>query len=210
MGNKDKDKQGTNKETKPGYRIWVTGQYYAVTDSGNKSLKFYKPVSFDFPQVVSYVQGNKYQTKMVMDAEKGLIEAPDTSKPAVPNVLKANANNVALHLIRRFYLEDYLKDTHEGFVKIRTCEIFKREHIKIDPKEVADVSTQSIQDMKRSELAQYILINDIGVTLDMYGDLADAKNAVENAMAKVQVEEVQPVPAGQVDPMAEPDSGLFS
>lgn len=177
----------------PGYEIRVSGQYYARDPNTSvKSIKVYKPESFVFPKIVSYKKGMK---KEVTEHEDG-----STTSKVVPDVVKANAANVSLHLIKNYYIKDRLSEKYPDFVDVRTCSIFSKEETLIDPGETRDVTQQDVRDMTKAELLQYVTMNDITVSLSNYPDLGDAKNAVIQTMAQKKVDDVA---AGNTSNMTE-------
>lgn len=160
----------------PGYEVTVSGQYYSVNENGNKSPKTYKPQKFQFPKIVSYKKGVK----------KEYTEHEDGSKTSrvVPDVVPANALNIALHLVKNFHIIPRLKQEYDDFAGLRTCAIFSKEEILIDTTKIKDVSEKDIQNMDEAEIRQFVTINDITVSFSNYSDIADLKNAVIQAMAQ--------------------------
>jgi len=153
-----------------GFKVIVEGQYYST--SGNKDLRGFKQ-TFYLPEVVTYREGNTYR-KVKIDGKW-----VDTTE-VIPVVKKGNVSkgNLALHLIRRFYLEFKLREDLEDFVKVRTCRIFsiKEEMIKQD-----DFLKKDINDLTEAELNQFVLIRDLNVYLTAYGSLVAQKEAVKEA-----------------------------
>lgn len=154
----------------PGYKIVVNGEYYHKDANGNKSIKFYGDKTFYLPEIVSYREGRKEVKKMVGDRE---------IKTTEPNIIRGNSSRVGLHIIRRYYIEAQLKEDIPECVGVRTCNIFSKERVLIDPPK--ELKPENIQKMTKSELRQFVTNADINIELSSYGDFGDQKNAVIRA-----------------------------
>ena len=160
-----------NEKSVAGYEIKVVGEYYSKDpNTGQKSIKQFGPLAFEFPEIVTYVEGRKSIEKIINGR---------STKSSIPNVKQGNASRVGLHVIRRYYVEHVLKEDAEkypGYTGIRKVEVFSKEAIKVAPPK--KLTAKDIQKMPESELRQFILLNDINIVLAQYGDLGDKKNAV--------------------------------
>lgn len=154
-------------KTVAGYEIRVEGEFYSKNASGVKTINQYDVMSFDLPEIITYVDGRE-KIETITDGK--------ASTRSIPKVHKGNATRVGLHIIRRYYLQSALKEKYPGFTGIRTCEIFS-----ITPKRVAP-SNKKIQDMTASEVKQFVMLSDLNMELSAYGDLGSMKNAVERAV----------------------------
>lgn len=164
-----------------GYAVEVTGQYYGRNEAGVKSLKFYKKETFLFPEIVTFSA-----SKEMVDVEvDGMVRSV-----GVPKVERANALHVCLHLIRRYYIEDRLKEKYPDYVGIRTVEIFSKEKIDIEADQFQDITKKPIKEMTKSELAQIVTIHDLNIILSNYADLGDMKLAVEHAIKQKHTDDV--------------------
>lgn len=192
-------------KTIPGYRVVVTGTYIATNEHGVKTKRFYKGESFDLPKVVSYKNG-MHEIEIEVDGQ--------TRTKVVPNIIKENASrgNVALHIIRRFHIEDRLKEKHEDYVSTKTCEVFSKEPYDIPVNAGGDIVSKPVKDMSLSELKQFVDLSDLNVILGDYYDLGDKKMAVMKAKEQKHKDEVA---AGrsphslEEERLQEPDSALF-
>lgn len=181
--------------TTPGYEIKVSGQYYAMNpETSVKSIKTYKPEAFQFPKIVQYKKGMK---KVVIENEDG----SSTSK-VVPDVVPANAANIALHLIKNFHITPRLETLYPDFLSVRTCSIFSKEEIQIPESEASE---KDVKNMDKAELLQYVAINDLNIVFTNYADLGDARNAVVLALRQKRADDVL---AGKTPGMTEEEALL--
>jgi len=163
-------------DTVPGYAVEVEGQYYSRdVNTGLKNQKFYKKEKFFFPKIVTFVEGKKKIERIIDGTAKTVW---------VPNVKRANALKVCLHLIKNFHIDDRLREKYPDFMGTRSIEIFSKEEVDISEDVGLDFAKKVIKDMTKSELAQTIAINDLNITLKNYIDLGDMKIAVSKALKK--------------------------
>lgn len=155
-----------------GYAFTVEGQYYG-RDGRERTRKFYDPEVFYLPEVVSYVEGRKWDH--VLNAEGKKVRV------SVPNVKKANAVRVALYLIKNFYMPLRLKEKYEDSRGLHTAEITLTEKVNINAAKYQDIHTMKIKDMKESDLMQFVLLKDLNVELSGFSGLGDKKRAVAKA-----------------------------
>jgi len=182
-----------------GYVITVQGQMFSRDPkSGLKTQKFYKDEKFYFPKIVSFVDG-KEKVEVSVD---GVIRSV-----AKPKISKANALNVCQHLIRKYHIEDRLKEKYpDVFTGVRTMEVFAKEKAMIDPDEFMDVTKKPIAKMSKSELLQLVAIHGLKVQLSGYSSLADQKTAVEQAIKQKKSDDKS---AGKSGDMSEEDKLLM-
>jgi hypothetical protein len=192
------------KKTVPGYEVIVSGTYICTNEFGIKSKKFYKNEIFRLPEVVSYKNGMKEIEETINGELK---------RKVVPNIIRENASryNVALCVIRRYYIDERLKEKYPDFVSTKLCEVFSKEPIEMEVGEGGEVADKPIKDMTLSELKQFVDINDLSVILSDYYDLGDKKQAV---MQDVERKHKDDISAGKAnndaDDLLKPvDSALF-
>lgn len=182
----------------PGYEIKVTGEYYLKDpNTGMKSIKQFKAETFYLPEIVTYVEGREKLEK-VIDGR--------SVTTTIPKRVKGNASRVGLHIIRRYYIESVLKEKYPGFTGVKTCEIFNKKKVGIDPHTISNLDGKPIQDMTEAELKQFVMLSDINLVLSQYGDLGDKKNAVERALQKKKQEDIA---AGKTEAMTREEQNLL-
>ncbi len=199
-------------KTVPGYEVAVTGQYIATNEHGVKTKKFYKKESFTLPEISAYKNGMKSEIYTVENPDP--LGEPIKKKREVPNIIRENTSrgNVALHMIRRFYIEDRLKEKYEDYVAVKTCEVFSKEKIDIPVNEAGDIESKPIKDMTLSQLKQYVDLMNLQVILSDYYDLGDKKMAVEHALQKKRAADAklgQSQLSKEEELLREPESPLF-
>lgn len=166
--------------TKIGYEFTVQGQYYAPHDSGKKTLKFYRDITFLLPQISSYVIGKKWEYYFEGEG-KDQIE----KKRAVPNVKRQNTLMCFRYMIKNYYLDSALREQFADYAGFRTFQVTKRKEVKLTPELIKQFSIDGpIQDMNEPQLIQFVAFRDLNVDLQSYFDLADKKMAVEMALAE--------------------------
>jgi hypothetical protein len=156
------------------WEFTVQGEYRAMSPNG-VVLKHYKSEVFILPEIVEYVSG-------VVSVDK--VVDGKTVKRSEPKISRSNATRVAQHVILRYHLPVRMKEKYPDFKSVRTMEIFKKQKVKVDPSQLNNLSETPIQDMTESDLMQFCAMNDLSVNLDVYGDLADKKIAVETEWNK--------------------------
>jgi hypothetical protein len=183
------------KKSVAGYAIQVSGEYFSRDANGNKGIKQFGPFKFELPEIVSYVEGRKKIEKIVNGR---------ATTTTVANIKKGNASRVGLHIIRRYYIPFFLKDKFPEYTGVRKCSIFSKEKIQMEaPKKL---TAANIQNMKESELRQFVMLNDINMLLDQYGDLGDMKNAVIVAYKQKKQDDIA---AGKTDAMSRDEEALL-
>lgn len=165
-----------------GYKITVKGQYWSVNSAtGAKGPKTYSNISVYLPEIITYRQGNKFETIMVDGKEM------QTSK-VIPDIQRAHAKRVGLYIIKNHHIEPILREKFDDFVGLRVCRISAREEVMIDE---ADFLTKPIMEMTEPELTQFVAVKDINIHLSMYGDFISQKDAVIQALEdKIDSEKV--------------------
>lgn len=191
----------------PGYEVCVTGVYIHMNENGIKTKKFYQKECFNLPEIATYKNGMK-EIETVVDGEPKI--------KIIPNIIKENVSrgNVALHMIRRFYIEERLKEKFPDFVSVKLCEVFSKEKIMMDVDKAGDIMTKPIKEMTLSELRQFVTLNDIGVILSDYNDLGDQKMAVMRAQEQKHKDAVaagkEQGATAEDELLKESESSLFS
>lgn len=186
----------TTAETRDGYEVGVSGVYYSLDQStGIKTKKFYKNEAFRLPKIIKYKQGMK---KITITQDDGTV-----IEKVVPDMIESNSLTCALHIIRRYHIEERLKEKYPDYIGVHTCEIFSKEKIKINIDELRDVESTPIKDMTLSELLQFVTLSDINVILGDYADLGDKKIAVQRALAQKKKDDKTTIHSQPTDELEE-------
>lgn len=186
-------KSTENVRTVPGYKITVEGQYYAIdSNTGNKTLRFFKNESFEFPEYVRYKAGMK---KIKRDVGNG-----QTINVVVPDIQKSHIKRVALHLIKTYYLKGRMESKYTDYSSAREVRIFAKE-----PVDVVVPPSSDIHNMEEADLLQFVALHDLNMSLSGYQDLGDKKLAVESAYGqKKQADQA----AGKVKAVSDMDINM--
>lgn len=181
---------GTKKSTKKsksgkifvGWEFIIQGKYYSDTGAEKKKLRFYEKEKFILPEVVTYRQGNEYQKYFVTNPNDPEGDKVERKRP-IPRILKQNALKCFRYVIKHYHLDARLKEKYPDYVRFQTLQAISRKRVELTKKDLQEYRLDiPIQDMKESQLLQFMAIKNINVNLENYYDLADKKTAVELAI----------------------------
>lgn len=157
---------------KRGYKISVSGQYYAGAGR-EKMLKVFSNEVFYIPETVEIVNGQKYVYSKDLKDPSGRRQV----KKAVPNKQTVNGLKAALHVIRRRLLDARLSEKFPDYTGVRTCYIVNQAPCFIPASEIIDLK-RPIAEMSLAELNMICAAESLITVPKMFASLSDARAAV--------------------------------
>lgn len=153
---------------KPGYKITVSGQYYAGVGK-DKQIKTFANEVFYIPLTVKVQNGRKFVEQIV---------AGKKTRVSVPIVQEVNGLRAAQHVIQRRFLAARLSEKYTDFSNIRLCQIVDQQNAMVPADQLIDVREKPIKSLTLGELKTLCSMESLSTQPGAFANLDDARAAV--------------------------------
>lgn len=183
-----------SKEMVKGYEIKARGQYYTKT----KELKMYD-LTFFIPKEVEVQVRREW---------KWFKSGKSKIRRSVPIYDMVNGRENAQYIIQRLLLPSELQSKHPDAVASKTCRIYDTKIASRPASSFADITTKSVSEMTRGELAQFCTLHSLATPIDSFSSLDDARQAVQDSYdEKTLYAKPQKGPDSDLEEAEDPEAG---
>lgn len=159
--------QKAGEQMTQGYQITARGEYYAK----NRDLKIYM-LTFFIPKIVEV---------QVRRDWKWFKSGKSKIKRSVPVYDQVNGRENAQHIIQRLLLPSELSEKYPDSMGHKTCRIVDVKIASRPASEFGDITKKPVAKMSRNELSQFCSLHSLKVPLESFGDIIDARQAVQDS-----------------------------